>query len=315
VTEAPSATAIAQPFVAAVTETFDGLLGLEAIGQTIEDALTEDQAARDGISALIEFSGPRFGVVLVTFPTEVARATVERMLKGSAEVEEDDISDGVGELVNIVSGRAKSVLSALGLGKLDMSVPTVLKGFSLVDLGLADADWSRIDFATEIGSFTLRVAFARVQGAPQPPLRILIADDSRVMRKIERAALQPLSDTLEFFEAQDGQAAINLVEKRAYDLDILVLDLKMPERDGYEVVTHVRKDPRGLKIPVLIVSSLSVTEAASRLADATPEGSAPLVFVGKPFDPHELLEAARRLVGRHASTGKAEPPAAAAGTA
>ena len=47
----------------------------------------------------------------------------------------------------------KSVLSALGLGRLDMSVPTVITGFSIEDLGLADAEWSRIDFATEIGSF------------------------------------------------------------------------------------------------------------------------------------------------------------------
>ena len=78
-TDAPSATTIAQPFVAAVTETFGSLLGLEAIGSAVDDALTDDAQAREGISALIEFSGPRFGVVLVTFSHDAARATVERM--------------------------------------------------------------------------------------------------------------------------------------------------------------------------------------------------------------------------------------------
>jgi len=229
----------------------------------------------------------------------VARATVERMLQGSGTaIEEGDVTDGVGELVNIVSGRAKSVLSALNMGRLDMSVPTVLTGFSLEDLGLADAEWLRIDFATEVGSFTLRVAFSRDPGEPSVKVRVLIADDSRVMRKIERAALQRLADDVEFFEAQDGKQAIDLVEERAYDLDLLVLDLKMPEKDGYEVVAHVRKDPRGLRIPIAIVSSIAAGEAGSRLADASPEGAAPLVFVGKPFDPNELLEAARR-VCRH----------------
>jgi len=297
VSESPSATAIAQPFVAAVTETFDGLLGLEAIGSPVEDATGEDAAARDGITALIEFSGPRFGVVLVSFPHDVARATVERMLRDSGAIEEGDVTDGVGELVNIVSGRAKSVLSALGLGRLDMSVPTVITGFSLEDLGLADAEWSRIDFATEVGSFTLRVAFARTH-EPAQKVRVLIADDSRVMRKIERAALQGLAETVEFLEAADGKQAIETVEQQSYALDLLVLDLKMPEKDGYEVVAHVRKDPRGLGIPIAIVSSISSLEAGGRLAEASPEGAAPLVFVGKPFDPGELLEAARRL-GRH----------------
>lgn len=296
VTEAPSATAIAQPFVAAVTETFSGLLGLEAIGSNVEDALHDD--GRDGITALIEFSGPRFGVVIVTFPPDVARSAVTRMLAGAGgEVEEGDVTDGVGELVNIVSGRAKSVLSALGMRGLDMSVPTVLTGFSLSDLGLADADWSRIDFATEVGSFTLRVAFARpANAAPAAPIRILVADDSRVMRKIEKAALQGIAEHVEFFEAGDGKAAIDLIEEKGYDLDLLVLDLKMPEKDGYDVVAHVRKNAKGLKIPVAIVSSLSPTEASVRLAEASPEGSAPLLFVGKPFDPAELLDAARRLV-------------------
>jgi CheY-like chemotaxis protein/CheY-specific phosphatase CheX len=298
VSESPSATAIAQPFVAAVTETFDGLLGLEAIGTSVDEPETSDAASRDAITALIEFSGPRFGVVIVTFPHDVARATVERMLHGSGAVEEGDVTDGVGELVNIVSGRAKSVLSALGMGRLDMSVPTVLTGFSLEDLGLADAEWSRIDFATEVGSFTLRVAFARAASEPAAKLRVLIADDSRVMRKIERAALQGLAETVEFFEAPDGKQAIDLVEQRGYELDLLVLDLKMPEKDGYDVVAHVRKDPRGLRIPIAIVSSISSGEAGVRLAEASPEGAAPLVFVGKPFDPAELLEAARR-VSRH----------------
>ncbi|MBI3726377.1 response regulator [bacterium] len=305
VTEAPSAVAIAQPFVAAVTETFYGLLGLDAIGQTIEDALTDDQAARAGITALIEFSGPRYGVVLVTFPQEVARATVERMLKGTAEVEEGDVTDGVGELVNIVSGRAKSVLSALGLGRLDMSVPTVLTGFSLADLGLEGADWSRIDFATEVGTFTLRVAFARPPSSHSMPLRILLADDSRVMRKIERSALQGLGE-VELLEAADGVAAIELIEKNAYTIDLVVLDLKMPERDGYDVVSHVRRDARGKLIPVVVVSSLSQIEAAPRLADASPPGSAPLIFVGKPFDPHELLDAARRLTSRRSGEASQE---------
>jgi CheY-like chemotaxis protein/CheY-specific phosphatase CheX len=296
VTDAPSATTIAQPFVAAMTETFGSLLGLEAIGTAVEDALQDDQNAREGISALIEFSGPRFGVVLVTFSHEAARATVTRMLAGaSTEVEEGDVTDGIGELVNIVSGRAKAVLSALGMGRLEMSVPTVLTGFSLVDLGLQDADWSRIDFATEVGSFTLRVAFARPVSST--PVRILLADDSRVMRKIEKAALEGLGP-VEFFEAPDGKQAIDLAEQRGFDLDLMVLDLKMPEKDGYQVLEHTRKNARGLTVPVIVVSSISPAEATPRLTDASPEGSAPLMFVGKPYDPKELLDAARRLTTR-----------------
>jgi CheY-like chemotaxis protein/CheY-specific phosphatase CheX len=287
-----AAVVLAQPFLAAVTETFDGLLGIEAIGTLVADAEPDDRAARESMTALIEFAGPRFGVVLVTFPIAVARATVERLLQDVGGVEEGDVSDGVGELANIIAGRAKAVLSALGLGTIDMSTPTVVTGFSLADLGLHDADWSRIDFATEVGTFTLRVAFAR----KEKTVRVLLADDSKVMRKIERSALVDLASGVEFLEAGNGAELMARFDEVKSEVSLVVLDVKMPEVDGYEALRLLRAHAHGKTIPVVVVSSLARAETEPRIKASNGDGP-PVAFVGKPFDARVLLETARELLG------------------
>jgi CheY-like chemotaxis protein len=93
-----------------------------------------------------------------------------------------------------------------------------------------------------------------VSEAPQSAKRILIADDQPVGRELIRTILE--SSGYEVIEAADGQAAL---EQALCSLpDLILLDLDMPERDGFSVVMELRVDPRFAKTPVIAVTAMAM---------------------------------------------------------
>ena len=81
--------------------------------------------------------------------------------------------------------------------------------------------------------------------------RILIADDSAVIRGFYENLLDYLGH--EIISCKDGKEAL---EKFAVErVDLMILDVQMPEKSGIEVCREVRQHPRGLNIPIIIASS------------------------------------------------------------
>ena len=81
--------------------------------------------------------------------------------------------------------------------------------------------------------------------------RILIVDDMRANRKVLSRLLK--SKNYQTVEASDGAEAIEIIESS--QVDMVLLDLIMPEIDGFEVLRHVRKTLNGVDLPVIIVTS------------------------------------------------------------
>ena len=82
--------------------------------------------------------------------------------------------------------------------------------------------------------------------------RILVVDDSATLRRMVRAALQPLAG-VEFTEADTGFAAI---ERLAFGpVSLIVLDLNMPDMHGVEVLRFVRAQPSYRHIPVIVLTT------------------------------------------------------------
>jgi len=81
--------------------------------------------------------------------------------------------------------------------------------------------------------------------------RILVVDNSSMMRKALKAILEPLKLKVE--EADDGQMGLDLVLKNEYDL--IITDVHMPNLSGVDFCQKVKKDPSKRGIPVVIVSS------------------------------------------------------------
>lgn len=114
--------------------------------------------------------------------------------------------------------------------------------------------------------------------------RILVVDDDHDMCELVSGALR---------EAGYGVAACNSPEaalsmlKRIPPLDLLVVDLRMPEISGHELIQMVRSDPKHQTVPVVILSALVTPNIATNLHAAA--------FIRKPFRVPELFSTVEKL--------------------
>ena len=118
--------------------------------------------------------------------------------------------------------------------------------------------------------------------------RLLIVDDSKLMRDMVAACLRPLGAvTFEF--AGTGLEAIERLSLAAFDL--VVLDLNMPDVGGIEVVEFVRLQDRLRALPILIVTTRGDDASRARVLEAGASS-----FLAKPFTPDVILAEVRRLL-------------------
>jgi CheY-like chemotaxis protein len=81
--------------------------------------------------------------------------------------------------------------------------------------------------------------------------RILIVEDKAGSREFLRAALEHQGYTI--IEAADGDEGLR--KARAEVPDLILLDLQMPIRNGYEVLTELRREPRFRSLPIIAVTA------------------------------------------------------------
>jgi signal transduction histidine kinase len=108
---------------------------------------------------------------------------------------------------------------------------------------------------------------------------ILIVDDEPRNIALLRACLSPLYDLI---EAHSGLAALEAL-KRA-PIDIVLLDVMMPEQDGFETCRLIKTEGRATFLPVIIVTALREQEDRNRGLEAGADD-----FLLKPVDRRELL--------------------------
>jgi len=94
-------------------------------------------------------------------------------------------------------------------------------------------------------------------------IRVVLADDHPVVRDGLAAMVNQQADMEVVAEAGDGDEAIAAYEQ--HRPDVLVLDLLMPDIDGFEVLRQLRADRRAMNLPVLVVTGkeLDAREKAS----------------------------------------------------
>jgi len=119
--------------------------------------------------------------------------------------------------------------------------------------------------------------------------RVLVVEDSAVIRRLIEVCLRPAS--LEVVMREDGPTGLSaaITEKP----DLLVLDIGLPEMDGWEVLDRLRSDPRTKELPVLVLTA-HAEEESRRRAD---EGGAD-AFVTKPFQPNDFRQEVLNLLAR-----------------
>lgn len=130
-------------------------------------------------------------------------------------------------------------------------------------------------------------SFASEVPCLMPPLRLLIVDDSNVMRRrIERS--QRLAQLQVVGTARDGREAIERFIET--DPDVVTMDITMPNMNGIECVEELVRMKPGVLI--LIVSALADKATAVEAMEKGANG-----FLNKPFTDRQLNEALQELLG------------------
>jgi two-component system sensor histidine kinase TorS len=117
---------------------------------------------------------------------------------------------------------------------------------------------------------------------PSKPVHILLVDDSPVERLALGHYLRRHGYAVD--EAEDGKSALAHLQNR--EVDLLLLDLQMPEMSGFEVLKYLQKHRRGL--PVILLSGMPVDQIQLNMY-GLPSQELPTLFL-KPVDLDQLMQ-------------------------
>jgi two-component system, sensor histidine kinase and response regulator len=149
---------------------------------------------------------------------------------------------------------------------------------------------------------------ARPQSLPPPSprggrtLRLLLAEDNLVNQKLAVRLLEKQGHTI--VVAANGQEAVQAVLKQPFDL--VLMDVQMPEMDGFEATAAIRQTERGTgrHLPILAMTAYAMKGDRERCLESGMDG-----YVSKPIQPRELSEMIDKLVASSGSFEKNETPA------
>ena len=111
------------------------------------------------------------------------------------------------------------------------------------------------------------------------PQLVLVVDDQEINRDVLGMILEDYYDVL---YARDGQEALDMIEKYRDKLSIVLLDLIMPQADGFEVLIRIKSDEFLRRIPVIVLTAEKSAELRALELGAAD-------FITKPFDMHEII--------------------------
>lgn len=225
-------------------------------------------------------------------------------LIGYAELllEEDGLSPAVSQALEAIRDRAKTILAlvpqiladdggiAAGAGTLGDEARAIERASEQLrnsTNNLARADLDRlVSAAGRLGELSGRlvtgsIAVDRDTGtvnAPRPggAETILVVDDDEANRELLGRRVQRLGYGV--VEARDGVEALTIMSRGG--IDLVLLDVMMPQLDGYGVLERRRNEPAHMEIPVIMISALDQMDAIVRGIELGAED-----YLTKPFDP------------------------------
>ena len=110
--------------------------------------------------------------------------------------------------------------------------------------------------------------------------KILCVDDDASILKTFEILLVP--NGYEVFKAQNGQEALEKLKEER--IDLVLMDVKMPNLDGVETCRRIKTDERTMNIPVVLITTLSAKGDRIKGIEAGAED-----LLSKPFDAREIL--------------------------
>lgn len=117
------------------------------------------------------------------------------------------------------------------------------------------------------------------------PRKVLVVDDSKLMHKMYEVMLRQYP----LVYASDGRQALDRLKDHA-DIDLVLLDINMPNMNGLEFLAELRSDAARADLPVIIISTEGREEDTARGLEAGATA-----YIKKPFHSEEILDVINRL--------------------
>jgi CheY-like chemotaxis protein len=126
-----------------------------------------------------------------------------------------------------------------------------------------------------------------------PGKRILVVDDEKKIREL--LELRLIAAGYEVVQASDGEAGV--AQAKAYQPDLILMDVMMPKMDGAEAVKCLQEDPATKDIPVIFLTAIITKEEEENQSFGAQMNVPQHRFIAKPFDPKILLAEIKKAVG------------------
>lgn len=120
------------------------------------------------------------------------------------------------------------------------------------------------------------------------PIQVLLVEDSRAMRNYVASILEG-QGSFEVEQVANGFDALRALPRTAYGL--IVTDVNMPDVNGIELSRFVRRTPRHVDTPLIVISTDGSDVDRERAL-----GAGANAFLAKPFEPDQLLDLVREVL-------------------
>ena len=161
--------------------------------------------------------------------------------------------------------------------KLTASIGGVISEDGKIDEAIAKADqlmYKAKEHKAQVITECDKTIFKKEKIQNKP--RILIVDDSEFNRAILKEILE---ETYEIIEADGGNEALHKIDEYGMEISLVLLDIIMPEKDGFEVLKYMEEERLISDIPVIIISS---EDSANYIRRAYEMGVSD--YINRPFD-------------------------------
>ncbi|MDR3012877.1 MAG: chemotaxis protein CheX [Chitinispirillales bacterium] len=143
------------PFIMSTIETLQKMLNVESHAGTL--AIKNNALHTFDVTGVIGLSGEAAGSICLSFPQDVALRTVSALLGMEVTDMGDEVTDGIGELVNIVAGNAKQYLTAQKYN-LSISLPKVVIGRSHSVASMSGVPTFVVPILSKLGEFAMEIS-------------------------------------------------------------------------------------------------------------------------------------------------------------
>ncbi len=269
---------------------------LKVTGSEIRQTLKEKNVLQFAhIISYTDYDNKVEGEFVLTFDSiqdalKLASAIAQRLGMGKLNEIGDDSTDLLNEFLNVVVGRTISDWDNIGL-KVKFGTPVYKESYKsasskssqgyIISLDVAEATAEK---STE--QIVLRVFFEEKSESKIKGKKILLVDDSRVMRNIISQVL--VAEGVMIKEAENGEVGARVY--RTFNPHLTLMDINMPEMGGFEAIEKIREFDADSKF--IILSSSSRKDEIIKAKQLKVSG-----YLVKPVEPEQLIERVSSILG------------------